>query len=257
MLLVLVGVLGLAVGSFVNVVISRVPLGESMVSPPSRCPSCQAPIRGRHNVPVVGWLMLRGRCADCRAPIAVRYPLVELVTAVVFVAVAAKMQDLRLVGALPAMLYFSAVGIALAVIDLTVRRLPNVIVLSTYPILAVLLTGASLVQHDSWALARAAIGCAALFGFFFALALAYPAGMGYGDVKLAGVLGLILGYLSWSALLVGAFAGFLFGALAGLAVLASRRGGRKSAIPFGPFMVAGALVAILGADVLARVYRPY
>ncbi|GAA2330604.1 prepilin peptidase [Dactylosporangium salmoneum] len=246
--------LGLAVGSFLNVVIHRVPRGESLVTPSSRCPDCGNGIRHRHNIPVLGWLVLRGRCADCGARIAVRYPLVELTTAVLFVAVALRMHQLHLLSALPAYLYVAAAGIALAVIDLDLRRLPNAIVLPSYPIVAILLTLSAAWEHDWWALARAGIGAAALFAFFFALAFAYPAGMGFGDVKLAGILGGVLGYLSWSALGIGAFAGFLLGAVVGVGLMAGGKGGRKTAIPFGPFMIAGFLVALFAAAPIAQFY---
>jgi leader peptidase (prepilin peptidase)/N-methyltransferase len=245
---------GLAVGSFLNVVIHRVPRGESLVRPGSRCPSCGAPIRVWHNVPVLGWLLLRGRCADCRAAIAVRYPVVELLTGLLFAAITVRLVGLDLTAALPAYLYFTAVGVALTVIDLDVRRLPNAIVLPSYPILAVLLALASAWTGDWWALARAGIGGAALYAFFFAVAFAYPAGMGFGDVKLAGIVGGVLAYLSWAALVVGAFAGFLLGALVGVALIVAGRGGRKTAVPFGPFMVAGALLALFVAEPLATLY---
>ncbi|HEU5271231.1 MAG TPA: prepilin peptidase [Jatrophihabitans sp.] len=254
LLYVLLGLLGLAVGSFLNVVIHRLPRGESLSRPPSHCPACGAAIRARHNVPLLGWLVLRGRCADCGAAIGVRYPAVELATGLLFVALAARLHRLQLLAALPAYLYFAAIGIALAVIDIDLKRLPNRIVLPSYPVLAVLLAGAAAADGDGWRLARAGLAAAALFGFFLALAFAYPAGMGFGDVKLAGLLGLVLGFLSWSAVLVGTFAGFLLGALIGIAVLASRRGNRKTAVPFGPFLIAGALVAIFAGNTLAGWY---
>jgi leader peptidase (prepilin peptidase)/N-methyltransferase len=245
---------GLAVGSFLNVAAHRVPRGESLLRPGSRCPACGAPIRARHNVPVLGWLLLRGRCADCRTRISPRYLVVELATGLLFAAVAYRVVDLDLVAAVPAYLYFTAIGVALTAIDLDVRRLPNAIVLPSYPVLAVLLTIAAAWHGDWWALARAGIGAAALFGFFFAVAFAYPAGMGFGDVKLAGLVGGVLAYLSWAALAVGAFAGFLLGALVGVALMLAGRGGRKTAVPFGPFMVAGALLALFIADPLAALY---
>ncbi|HEY3261176.1 MAG TPA: prepilin peptidase [Pseudonocardiaceae bacterium] len=250
-LLTVTVVLGLAVGSFLNVVVHRVPRGESLVSPGSHCPACDRPIRARHNVPVLGWLVLRGRCADCGAPIAPRYPLVEAGTALVFAAVAVRLGDLHLLSALPAYLYFAAAGIALGLIDLAHRRLPNSIVLPSYPVLAALLAASAAWQHDWWSLARAAIGAAALFAFYLAVALAHPAGMQFGDVKLAGVVGGVLGYLSWSALLVGAFGAFLLGSVVGVAVIASGRGGRKTALPFGPFMIASAVLAMFVAEPIA------
>ncbi|MGC9669231.1 prepilin peptidase [Planosporangium sp. 12N6] len=250
-LLVLVSVLGLAVGSFLNVVIHRLPRDESLVRPGSHCPHCRAAVRPWHNVPVLGWLVLRGRCADCREPIGLRYPLVELGTAVLFVAVTARF-GVTLV--LPAYLYLAAIAVALALIDLDVRRLPNAIVLPSYLVCAVLLVPATVAHRDWSAAARGLAAMAALWAFYFALAVVYPGGMGFGDVKLAGLLGLYLGWLGWSAVLVGAFAGFLLGGLAGAALLVTGRAHGKTAIPFGPAMLAGALLALFAAGPLAGWY---
>jgi leader peptidase (prepilin peptidase)/N-methyltransferase len=250
----LAGLLGLAVGSFLNVVIYRVPAGESIVRPASRCPSCGHAIRTRHNVPVIGWLVLRGQCADCAAPISARYPLVESACAALYVVLVLRLAHLHASAAAPAYLYFAAAGLALAMIDLDHQRLPDSIVLPSYAVVAVLLAVASAANDDWWALARAGIAAAALFGFYFAVVLVYPAGMGFGDVKLAGVLGGVLGYLSWSTLVVGAFAGFLLGAVGGVALMAAGRAGRKTAVPFGPFMIAGALLAIFVAAPLSHAY---
>ncbi|TDO64044.1 leader peptidase (prepilin peptidase)/N-methyltransferase [Kribbella sp. VKM Ac-2571] len=251
-LAVLAGLLGLVVGSFLNVVVYRVPRGESIVSPPSHCPRCGSLVRARHNVPVVGWVLLRGRCADCRLPISVRYPLVELVTGLLFAAVALRFGG---TAALPAYLWFAGVGVALVLIDLDVRRLPNVIVAPSYPILLALLVGAAAWDHDWRALIRAVIGGAVLFGFYLLLVVAYPAGMGWGDVKLSGLVGGVLAYLSWQALLVGAFAAFVLGAAVGLVAMGIGRGGRKTALPFGPFMIAGVLLAVFAAGPLSAWYE--
>jgi leader peptidase (prepilin peptidase)/N-methyltransferase len=250
-LLVVVGVLGLAVGSFLNVVIYRVPRGESLSRPGSRCPRCETAIKARHNVPVLSWLALRGRCAACRAPISVRYPLVELGTAALFVAVTAR---LGLTAELPAYLYLAAITVALALIDIDVKRLPNAIVLPSYLIGAALLALAGLLGGDWRAVGRGLLGMAALFTFYFVLSIVYPGGMGLGDVKLAGVLGLYLGWLGWSSLLVGTFAGFLLGGVVGLALLVTRRAGRRSALPFGPAMLAGAMLAVFAAGPIAAWY---
>jgi leader peptidase (prepilin peptidase)/N-methyltransferase len=254
LLLVVVALFGLAIGSFLNVVIYRVPNGGSLIAPASHCPHCQAPVRNRHNVPVLGWLVLRGRCADCAAPISARYPLIELATGAAFVLVAWRLYSIDRLAGLPAWLYFTAMAIALAAIDIECHRLPNAIVLPSYPVLALLLAAPLLWQHDYWALLRTAIGCAALFGSYFALALAYPKGMGFGDVKLAGLIGAMLGWLSYSALLVGAFAAFLLGGVAGIAVIASRRGTGKTPLPFGPFMLAGAALALYLAQPILDSY---
>jgi leader peptidase (prepilin peptidase)/N-methyltransferase len=251
---VLAGVLGLAIGSFLNVVIYRVPAGESVVSPPSRCPNCGASIRNRHNVPVVGWLVLGGKCFDCKAPISPRYPIVELLTGLLFFAMTWRILDLDLGEALPAYLYFTAIGVALTMIDVDHKRLPDNIVLPSWGVLAVLLTIAAAASGDWDALARAGIGAAALFVLYFTLAFIYPAGMGFGDVKLALILGGVLAYLSWRAFAVGAFGGFLLGSLGGIAVLVSGRGNRKTAIPFGPYMIAATVLAIFVAHPVAQWY---
>jgi leader peptidase (prepilin peptidase)/N-methyltransferase len=250
---VVAGVFGLAVGSFLNVVIYRVPAGESVVSPPSRCPSCLAAIRPRHNVPVWSWLSLRGRCFDCAAPFSSRYPLVEAATGLLFAAVAWRLLAIDLPRAVAAYLYLAAAGVALSMIDIDVKRLPDRIVLPSYGIVAVLLTVAALGEHDWWPLARAAFGAAAMFAFYFAIVVAYPAGMGFGDVKLAGVLGALTGYLSWSALIAATFGAFLLGAIVGVILIATSRGGRKTAIPFGPFMIAAALITVFTSGWLSHV----
>lgn len=222
-----------------------------MVSPPSACPQCGHLVRARHNVPVVGWLVLRGRCYDCAEPISARYPLVELGTGLAFVLVAMRLgvddADLRL---LPAYLAFAGIGIALALIDLDVRRLPDGIVLPSYPVLAALLA----LGGDGPALLRAGVGAVVLAAFFFAVWFLAPGGMGFGDVKLSGLVGGMTAYLSWGSFLVGAFLGFLLGAVAGVMLMAGGRAGRRTALPFGPFMVLGAWAAILGAGHLGDFY---
>jgi leader peptidase (prepilin peptidase) / N-methyltransferase len=249
--LVSVGLLGLLVGSFLNVVIWRVPRGESVVRPPSHCPACHKRIRSRDNVPVLSWLLLRGRCRDCGTSISVRYPLVELGTGIVFAALAL---TIGLEPDLPAFLYLGAVGVALAMIDIDVKRLPNAIVLPSYIVGSLLLGVAAIAETDGRAAVRAGLGMVALFAFYFVLALIYPAGMGFGDVKLAGVLGLYLGWLGWAELVTGGFLGFLLGGLVGGALMAVRRAGRKSKIPYGPFMLMGAFLAILWGGALADLY---
>jgi leader peptidase (prepilin peptidase)/N-methyltransferase len=251
LLLSLVAVLGLLVGSFLNVVIWRVPRGESVVAPRSRCPGCGTQIRTRDNVPVLSWVVLRGRCRDCDEPISARYPLVEIGTATVFVALTA---TIGLEPELPAFLYLGAVGVALAMIDIDVKRLPNAIVLPSYVVGAVLLGVAALVESDLESYLRAGLGMVALFALYFLLAFIYPAGMGFGDVKLAGVLGMYLGWLGWAEVVTGAFLGFLLGGVVGALLMAVRRAGRKSQIPFGPYMLLGALIAILTGDALADLY---
>jgi leader peptidase (prepilin peptidase)/N-methyltransferase len=242
LLVVCCGLIGLAIGSFLNVVIWRVPRNESVVSPPSACPECHAQIRPRDNVPVLSWLVLRGRCRDCGTGISARYPLVEAGTALLFVVLALRFgADL----ALPAFLYLGAVGVALALIDLDVQRLPDSITLPSYPVALVLLGGAALVDGDERPFIRALVGGAALFAVYFAIWFAYPKGMGYGDVKLSGLLGAYLGWVSYGALVTGAFLGFLLGGLFSIGLVLFTDAGRKSKVPFGPFMLLGALLGIL------------
>jgi len=254
LVIVAAALIGLAVGSFLNVVIYRLPRGEPLSRPPSQCPNCGHAIRNRHNIPVVGWLLLRGRCRDCRQPISVRYPLVEFVTAALFVALAWWLADIDRPSAIPAYLFLAAIGVALAMIDFDTHRLPNAIVLPSYPVLAVLLAISAAIDSDWGALLRAVIGAISLYAFYFAIHFAYPVGMGFGDVKLAGLLGAALAYLSWPALAVGAFGAFLLGGLVGAVVILSRRGTGKTALPFGPFMIAATIVAIFVADPVWHTY---
>jgi len=248
LLLVLVGLLGLAVGSFLNVVVWRVPRGESVVAPPSACPRCGHQIRARDNVPVVSWLLLRARCRDCGEPISSRYPLVEAVTGAGFVAVT---WWAGFSWSLPALLYLVAISVALTLIDLDSQRLPDAIVLPSYVVVSLLLAVAAWSPGGSsdWgSLVRALVGGGAMFVVYFVLVLIYPGGMGFGDVKLAGVLGLYLAGAGWSALIVGWFAAFVLGGVFAVALLAVRRAGRKTRVPFGPWMLAGAWCGlVLGA----------
>lgn len=257
--LVLAGLLGLVIGSFLNVVIYRVPAGIPLARE-SRCPACDAPVRPWQNVPVLSWVALRGRCASCGAAISPRYPLVELATGLAFVGVT---WLFLAQGALPAaasvvvtiaFLYFAAITIALGLIDIDTHRLPNSIVLPSYVVVAVLFALACLLGADWAALLRAAIGAVALYLFYFVLRVVRPGGMGGGDVKLAGVVGAYLAWLGWGALAVGAFAAFLVGGVFGVALILMRRAGRKTAIPFGPFMLAGAWIGILFGETLAGWY---
>ncbi|WP_104131509.1 A24 family peptidase [Cryobacterium sp. M91] len=265
LLAVFAGIFGLLIGSFLNVVIYRIPAGKSIVSPPSACGSCGARIRSYDNIPVLSWLLLRGKCRHCGAAFSVRYPLVELGTGVFFAVVALWVFSsgdggalvstdalLAQIIVLVAFLYLAAVSVALAMIDLDTHTLPNKILLPVYPVGAVLLTAAALVSGEPGRLLSALIGAAALFGLYLALALISPGGMGLGDVKLAGVLGLYLGWLGWAPLIVGAFGAFLLGGLFGIGLLVSRKAGRRSSIPFGPWMLLAAwLGAVFGQSMAA------
>jgi leader peptidase (prepilin peptidase)/N-methyltransferase len=257
----LAGVLGLLIGSFLNVVVYRVPAGLSVVRPASACPSCGHEIRGIDNIPVLSWLVLRAACRDCGSRISARYPLVEAATAVLFAVVAAVVIARTGTGSvatvsvsLVAMLYLMAITVALALIDLDTHRLPDAIVLPAYVVLLVLLAVCSATTGDWSALLRGVIGMLVLAVGYFALAVAVPGGMGMGDVKLAGVLGLVLAYLGWGPLAVGAFGGFALGAIFAIGLVAARRAKRGSGIPFGPWMLAGAWLGILAGDGIWSAY---
>ena len=215
---------GLLIGSFLNVVAHRLPRGQSLLRPRSRCPECQTQLRAIDNVPVVSWVLLRGRCHHCGTSISARYPIVELVTGALYVAVVATQDDaVRIV--LGLLLVTALVPITL--IDLELRLIPNLI---TGP--AALAAVVAIAALDPDFLPEALIAGAAAGGFFLLAALMYPRGMGMGDVKLAGMLGLYLGRAVAPAVFIALIAGVAVGA----AVIA-RKGaaeGRKTAVPFGP-----------------------
>ena len=246
MIPVLVGLFGLLIGSFLNVVVYRVPAGASLVSPPSACPRCSTPISPQDNVPVLSWVLLRGRCRTCAEPISARYPLVELGTGVLFGLTAWRfpVEDAASAVVLVAYLYLASIAVALALIDLDVHRLPDAIVLPSIVVAAVIFAVAAALGGDWGDLGRAAAAGAVLFAVYFLMLVAYPAGMGFGDVKLAAVLGIYLGWLGWGVLAVGAMAAFLLGGVFAVVLVVRGRAGRGSGIPFGPWMLLGAAVGI-------------
>ncbi|KQZ04920.1 peptidase A24 [Microbacterium sp. Root53] len=260
-----VGLFGLAIGSFLNVVAHRVPLGQSVVAPRSACPACGHEIRAYDNVPVLSWLILRGRCRDCAAPISARYPIVEAVTAALFVVVAAAFAPsiaaaTTAAGAwaaslvLVAHLALAGFGVALAAIDLDTQRLPDALVLPLLGTGVALFTAAAALTGAWGDLLRAGIGAASLGLVYFAIFLISPRAMGFGDVKLALPLGMFLAWHGWGALVVGAIGAFALGAAVGGALILARRVDRRGGIPFGPWMIAGAWLGILAGEVLARAY---
>jgi len=259
----LAGIGGLIFGSFLNVVVYRVPRKESIVRPASRCPSCGHDLSVVDNIPVFSWLILRRRCRYCRAPISIRYPAAELLTAGVWMLAVARREQLTPPGTpadavgwqLLAFLPFLWVLVALSLIDLEHKILPNKIVypsvLAAIPLLGV--TAALGPGLDPWV--RALFGGAAGAVGFLIVALISPAGMGMGDVKLAGLIGLFLGYLGWGRLALGFFAAFALGAISGIVLMVAGRAGRKTAIPFGPFMALGAIISALVGETLLDLYR--
>ena len=249
------GILGLLIGSFLNVVAYRVPAGLSTVKPRSKCPGCDAPIRSRDNIPVVSWLILRGKCRDCAAPIAARYPLVEAATGVLFAGLAWRFGFAPI---LPFVLWAAAAGVALFLIDLDTMRLPDKVSANVWGVAAAGSVVAAVTAPDGqWGhvLARAALSALVWGGVFFVPWFATAGrGMGFGDVKLAPALGAILGWLGWGASLVGLMSGFAFGAVIGVALIVFGKAGRKSRVPYGPFLLAGALLGLVAGERLFAGY---
>jgi leader peptidase (prepilin peptidase)/N-methyltransferase len=243
--------LGLVLGSFANVVIARVPDGGSVVRPPSSCPHCGVPIAPRDNIPVVSWLLLRGRCRECGAAISARYPLVELACALVFAAVGWR---IGVTWALPAFLLFGWLLIVVTVIDLRTHRIPNRLTYPLTPALLALLVVAAMLHGTPGAAVRAVLGGVVAFGVLLILALVNPRGMGMGDVKLAAFIGIGLGYLGWGHVWLGLFAAFFGGGVIAGALLVLGLRGRKDHIPFGPWLALGALVALLAGRPIIEAY---
>jgi leader peptidase (prepilin peptidase) / N-methyltransferase len=243
--IVLAALGGLIIGSFLNVVVYRLPRGESLAHPPSRCPSCGAPVKPYDNVPVVSWLLLRGRCRACGAAISARYPAVEALTGALYALVTWARWDDASGIALGIVLVTVLVPVAL--IDLEHRIIPNRI---TAPAAVIALAIGLALDMDF--VVEQLIAGAAAGGFFLLAAIAYPRGMGMGDVKLAGVMGLYLGRGVGLAVLVGLVAGVLVGAI--IIARVGAKEGRKTAVPFGPFLALGGLIAIFAGDSVADAY---
>ena len=248
------GLIGLAIGSFLNVVIYRVPAGKSVVSPPSACPSCGTEVAPRDNIPVLSWLILKGRCRTCSASISVRYPVIEGLTAVCFTLVAAR---LGASWSLPAELAFTAGLLALAAVDLERFLLPRAILYPTALLVTAGLFTAAGASHRWERLGTAAACGAAAFAVFFAINFVRPAWMGFGDVRLAGLIGLALGWLGPWYVVVAFFAANLSGAAVGIALMLGGRANRRTALPYGVFLAAGSVLAILVAGPIIHWYRDH
>jgi leader peptidase (prepilin peptidase)/N-methyltransferase len=248
-ILVATALFGLAVGSFLNVVICRVPLGLSVVKPGSACPGCGHPVRAQDNIPVVSWLVLHGRCRSCRTAISVRYPVIEALTAGLFVLTAVRF------GAswtLPAELFFVAGIIALGAVDLERYRLPRAILYPTLALVAgALIVAAAVTGH--WHRLVVAVACSAvIFALFFLLHFARPGWLGFGDVRLAALLGLALGWMGPWYLILGLIAANLAGAVVGIALMTKGRASASTRLPYGLFLGAGCVSALLvGAPIIS------
>lgn len=246
-LLVAAGLTGLVVGSFLNVLVHRLPRGESIVSPPSHCPRCGAPVRPLQNVPVVSWLVLRGKCAECRAPISIRYPTVELANGLLWVAAALAGRDW---GAIASGCFLCSACLALLAIDAEFQLLPDRITLPGIAV-GILLAFLSPSRSPWSAVAGAAVGAFGLWLVAFVYErIAGHEGMGFGDVKMLGMIGAFLG--PWGVLVTILIAS-LSGSVVGIALIAAGAGTRKLRLPFGVFLAVGAVVAwFFGEGLVAR-----
>ncbi len=241
------GVFGAMIGSFLNVVVYRLPRRESLVRPASHCPACGMAVKPYDNVPILSWLLLRGRCRNCSAAISTRYPLVEALTALLCVGAVLAGGSAATIALNVA---FILVLVPIVLIDVEHRIIPNR--LTALGAILALALGTAL---DPSGEPERLIAGAAAGGALLLAALAYPGGMGMGDVKLAGVMGLFLGSAVAPAMLLALVAGVLFGALIG-----ARKGAhaaRKTAVPFGPFLAFGSLVAVFAGKPLVNLYTTH
>lgn len=233
------GLAGLVVGGFLNLVIARVPHGEPLARPRSQCRHCGTGLATRDRVPVLSWLVLRGRCRSCRERIGLRHPLVELATAGLFVLAAVRFGASW---ALPAYLVGFAALVAVTAVDLEHYRIPDRIVFPTLGLATAALAVATVMGDGSGSLAGALVGAGLYFVMLFVPHLVYPKGMGFGDVKLALVLGLLLGWIDPYLVLLGLIAGCVLGVVGGVATVAVRR---RREFPFGPALAVSTVAVVL------------
>ena len=241
MTIAITAVYGLLIGSFLTVVVDRVPRGASIVSPGSACGNCGLRLGFRDLVPVFSWLVLRGRCRRCRTNIGTEPLILELLTSLSFGLFAWKF---GLDWALPAFCVLAAGLIGLSWIDLHTKRLPRGIIYVTAAIGIPLLCLAALVRHEPRRIWMMLLGAGIALAFMLLVYVASRGGMGDGDVRLSPLLGAYLGWLNPGLVAVGLFLGFLAGAVVGVVMMAAGRAGRKTAVPFGPFLALGTIVAV-------------
>ncbi len=247
------GAAGLLAGDYATVLIERAPaartvsgsLHELRRHPAGECPRCAARLRAADLIPLAAWARTGGTCRYCGAGFGAWHPAAEILTAVTFALLGLGFGASPV---LPAFCFLALVSVALTFIDVAHQRLPDLLTLPAYPVAIVALVAATpFVPHGPSHLVHAVIGLAAALAFYLILALIYPAGIGWGDVKLSGLLGLYLGWVGPDALVLGLAAGFVLAAVVGLALIVAGKATRRSQIAFGPFMVAGALGTIIVA----------
>lgn len=247
-MVVVAGVAGLLIGSFLTVVVDRVPRGASIVAPGSACGNCGLRLGPLDLVPVVSWLVLRGKCRSCRTSIGVEPMVLEIATAASFVVMAVRFDRVIVVVAFCVLM---AGLVALTWIDLRTKRLPREITYTTLALGTPLLVVAAFVIDEPRRIATMAAGAGIALAFMALLFVVSRGGMGDGDVRLSPLLGAYLGWLGLRFVPVGLFLGFLSGAIVGVAAMVAGRAGRKTALPFGPFLALGTVVAIIAGKQLA------
>lgn len=241
LLIVVVTVAGLVIGSFLTVVAERVPQGGSVVAPPSRCGSCGLRLGPLDLVPVFSWVALRGKCRQCKASIGAEPIIIELATAGLFVLFALKFEDDAV---LPAFCILAATLVVQTWIDLKTQRLPRSITYTAMALGGSALIVAAIVRDEPERIWMAALGAAIALALMAAIYAASKGGMGFGDVILAPLLGMYLGWLNPGIVAPGLFFGFIFGAVVGVAMMAGNKAGMRTALPFGPFLALGTVVAV-------------
>lgn len=238
---------GLVAGSFATTLAVRVPAGQPVLHPAGRCPRCDVTLRPGDLVPVAAWVRLRGNCRSCGQPFGSWYIAAELITGALFAGLGLAYGPAAAV----ALCYLALISVALTVIDLRYRRLPDLLTVVSYPVaLTLLIVSAPFIDNGWGRVLHGLIGMAVLGVFYLCLAFVCPAGLGWGDVKLSGVLGLYLGWCGTRVFVAGVLAGYLLAAAAGTGLIAAGKATRKTSIPFGPFMLAGSLGAILAGGVI-------
>lgn len=250
-LLLSVFILGLTIGSFLNVCIYRIPRGFSIVRPPSSCPSCKSPVRIYDNIPVISYILLRGRCRNCSSAIPLRYPVVELLNAVLYVSII-----WRFGCGWQTLVYFAfcSAMVVITFIDLEFQLIPDAITLSGIPLG---LIAGSLILIDPFSRAstlgfnNSFTGLVSGGGLFYLIAVLSRGGMGGGDIKMMAMTGAFLG---WKAVLLTTFSASLIGSIAGIILIVFKGKGRKTKIPFGPFLAAGALITLFFGQEILRFY---
>jgi leader peptidase (prepilin peptidase)/N-methyltransferase len=246
---VVFGLFGLVFGSFLTVVVYRLPRKESVVAPRSACPTCGTTIRARDNIPIASYALLGGRCRNCHTPVSAEYPLTEAITGALFAGAALAVSD---PAAAAVVAPFLGVLLGASLIDARHKKIPNRL---TYPslVIGVVAIGVVWALGGELSLPRGLLGLAAYGGSLLLVAIIAPSGMGLGDVKLAALIGLVLGALGWGYLLVGALLAMLTGGVAGVVALAMGKS-RRDTLPFGPFLALGAAVAVFLGPAIAGWY---